>query len=163
MLREFFLDVDLKGRVWAFGGLAIILAHSLLRAWIKSLVNDWLTRFYDIGGAASEVGSGDTDELNRWSSTIMSLLWEFATLSLPGVVVHPIFKYVTNRWVLSWRLCLIKSYLKRWKPGQQCIENGAQRSVYSMYTLQTCTPTTTTFLLHEPHSNSLCVCCLQVS
>jgi len=55
------------------------------------------------------------------------LLGEFALLCIPSVVVHPLFKLVTNRWVLSWRISLVECYLCDWRPEAHHIENGAQR------------------------------------
>jgi peptide/bleomycin uptake transporter len=46
---------------------------------------------------------------------------------LPQVLVHPFFKLVTNRWILSWRLALVNSYLLSWRMDGTQIENGAQR------------------------------------
>ena len=98
-----------------------------MRAWIKSRMNDWLSRFYDIGGKASDASSGDPDELELGARRVNSLLGEFALLCLPSVLVHPLFKLVINRWVLSWRIALINSYLSEWTPSEHRIENGAQR------------------------------------
>lgn len=90
-------------------------------------MNDWMGRFYDLGGSAGEVGSGDTEELQEGAQKVTKLLAEFAILCVPGVLIHPIFKLVTNRWVLSWRLSLIKEYLKKWNVETVKMENGAQR------------------------------------
>ena len=127
MLREFFWQCSYKKRAWAHAGLVLIVCHALMRAWVKSLMNKWMEKFYDAGGAATEVGSGEEDALREGAARIASLLWEFSVLCLPSVVVHPIFKLLTNRWVLSWRLVLVRKYIAMWKPEEQSIENGAQR------------------------------------
>jgi peptide/bleomycin uptake transporter len=105
----------------------MILGHALMRAYIKSLMNTWMQKFYDVGGAAPEVSSGDADALDAGAARVVGLLWEFALLCLPSVLVHPIFKLLTNRWVLSWRLALIEDYLLVWKPYEHRIENSSQR------------------------------------
>ena len=91
------------------------------------LMNDWMGRFYDVGGVASEVSSGDTDALQQGQVRVLHLLLEFALLCTPSVFVHPIFKLATNRWVMSWRLALIDSYVERWDPATMVVENAAQR------------------------------------
>ena len=127
MLREFFCHNNVFTRVWAYSGLVLILGHALLRAYIKKLMNAWMGRFYDIGGAASEVSSGDVDSLHRGQTQVTALLLEFGLLCIPGILIHPAFKLVTNRWVLSWRLALIDSYITRWDPNSIVVENAAQR------------------------------------
>ena len=127
MLTEFFYSSKCDTFVWSWLGLLLILAHALLRAYVKKLMNDWMGRFYDLGGSAGEVASGDSDALQEGAQHVTMLLAEFAILCAPGVIIHPLFKLVANRWVLSWRLALIKEYLQRWKPDAVQIENGAQR------------------------------------
>lgn len=105
----------------------LILGHSLLRAWVKSCMNDWMRRFYDVGGAAPEVGSGDVEALDEGAARVSTLLREFALLCLPSVLAHPLVKLLTNRWVLTWRIVLINSYLGAWQPVDHVIEGSAQR------------------------------------
>jgi len=98
-----------------------------MRAYIKYLMNDWMGRFYDVGGSAQKVSSDDEEGLAEGSRKITNLLVEFLVLCLPSVFVHPLFRFVTNRWVLSWRVALIDAYLERWTAVSLRIENGAQR------------------------------------
>jgi peptide/bleomycin uptake transporter len=127
MLREFFNARNRWLRAWAWlGGLSIV-GHALMRAYVKYLINDWMGRFYDVGGSAQEVSSEDAEGLAEGSRKITRLLIEFLILCLPSVFVHPLFKFVTNRWVLSWRVALIDAYLERWAAVSLRIENGAQR------------------------------------
>jgi len=127
MLREFFLGGGSRQRCWAVGGLVAIVAHALLRAWVKYLMNDWMSRFYDVGGSASDVDSDDEQGLREGSSLITKLLVEFSFLCLPSVVIHPVFKWLTNRWVLSWRTALIRAYLSKWNQRDSNVDNAAQR------------------------------------
>lgn len=127
MLREFFLSPKRGRRVWAWAGLVLVVGHALLRAYIKRLINDWLGRFYDAGGAAAEVSSGETEALEQGRARMSALLFEFCLLCLPSVFLHPLFKLVSNRWVLSWRLSLVDAYLEAWDPASTEIENAAQR------------------------------------
>lgn len=113
--------------MWSWSGLVLIVGHALLRAYVKKLMNDWMGRFYDLGGSAGEIGPDQTKELQEGAQKVTKLLAEFALLCVPGVIIHPMFKLVTNRWVLSWRLALIKEYLKNWNVETVKIENGAQR------------------------------------
>ncbi len=90
-------------------------------------MNDWMGRFYDLGGSAQEVGSGETERLEQGERQVTNLLLEFGVLCLPSVLIHPIFRLLTNRWILSWRVDLVEAYLLRWVTVHGRIENGAQR------------------------------------
>lgn len=127
MLREFFRQRSRAGVAWAWAGLVLVAAHGVLRAWIKYKLNDFYGRFYDFGGAAGEVGSGEDEALAHGRRRMTELLLEFAALCLPNIALHPVYKLVTNRWVLSWRLSLMRSYIERWRQDGSGIENGAQR------------------------------------
>lgn len=127
MFREFFLGQSVKGRVVAWGGLVVIVAHGVLRAYIKYALNSWYGEFYDAGGGAAEVSSGDADELRAGKEEMYALLLRFSYLCIPNVFLHPIYKLIINVWVLRWRVCLIESYLDNWKTREEKIENGAQR------------------------------------
>lgn len=127
MIREFFASGTWRSVVFAWSGLVVVLAHSFFKAFIKYKLNNWYERFWDAGGAASEIGSGDTVGLQEQRDGITSLLVEFGLICLPGVIIHPLFKLFTNTWILTWRIRLVKSYLERWKLDDSKIENGAQR------------------------------------
>lgn len=127
MLREFFREGSKRSVAWAWCGFLLIVGHALLRAWIKYKLNAWYGDFYDLGGSASEVSSGDTDALAEGRRDVSRLLLLFGAICAPNVIIHPIFKLLANRWVLSWRLKLIKSYIRRWRLDDKKIENGAQR------------------------------------
>ncbi len=127
MLREFFFRRE-NGRAWPFLGLGLVLGHGVLRAYVKFRLNDFYARFYDVAGAADfGSGFGDADSDADGRRRITNLLLEFAALCLPNVVLHPVYKLVSNRWVLSWRLALIRDYLEKWRRDGPSIENGAQR------------------------------------
>lgn len=127
MLREFFKEGERRSLVWAWFGLVSILAHALFRSWVKFRLNAWYGEFYDLGGAAGEVDSGDTDGLAAGRREVVQLLLVFVAICAPSVFIHPIFKLITNRWVLSWRIKLMESYIRRWRLDDKKIENGAQR------------------------------------
>lgn len=127
MIREFFCNRGLALKAW--GGLALILGHGLLRAFIKFKMNTWYGAFYDVGGEAVEVSSGDEEGLRQGQERVLHMLGQFALLCLPSVFLHPVYKFLTNLWVLLWRKTLIESYLVKWSATEDVsrVENGAQR------------------------------------
>lgn len=127
MLSEFFCNANWRTRAFSFVGVVVITAHSFWRAFVKYRLNQWYGKFYDLGGAASEVSSGDVYRLEDGRSGVNQLLVEFVTIVGPGILIHPLFKLATNRWVLAWRLSLIDGYLQSWRLDNKKLENGAQR------------------------------------
>jgi peptide/bleomycin uptake transporter len=127
MFKEFFFSRNSATKWWAWFGIFAILSHSVLRSYVKYLINNWMGRFYDIGGNASQVSDDDTDGLQQGSEQITELLFEFVLLCLPSILIHPFFKFIANRWILSWRVELINTYILKWNHTQNVIENGAQR------------------------------------
>jgi hypothetical protein len=75
MLREFFCVGTLRKLAWAWGGLLSIVLHGVFRAHMKYVLNEWYSEFYDLGGAASEVGSGDIAALDAGAARITGLLY----------------------------------------------------------------------------------------
>ena len=127
MLREFFCAKKRGLRAWAWLGGLSIAAHAFLKAYIKYLMNDWMGRFYDTGASSRDLSPDDMEGLAEGSRKITRLLVEFAVLCLPSVLIHPMFRFIMNRWALSWRVALINAYLERWALVDLRIENGAQR------------------------------------
>ena len=126
MLREFFARGSWEDVGKAWGGLFLVVLHGVFRAWVKWRLNDWYARFYDLGGTAAEYGSGFEDEMEHGRYQTTMLLLEFSLVVTPTIVVHPLFKWLTNLWVFKWRVTLVRSYLLRWRTESR-IENGAQR------------------------------------
>lgn len=126
MLYQFFCQGTLSDIAKAWGGLTLVVLHGLFRAWVKWRLNDWYSRFYDLGGTAAEYGSGDTDELTEGRERVLNLLVEFTAVVMPTILIHPLFKWITNLWVLKWRVTLVRAYLRCWRTDVR-IENGAQR------------------------------------
>lgn len=129
MLTQFFFSHSLRIRCWAWAGLVLILAHSFLRVYIKKLFNAWYGEFYDIAGKSSSVLDDDSAGLEEGRQQVAAKLLEFSLLCLPALLIHPVFKYVTNRWVLSWRLAIVDGYLEVWSgaAADVAVENAAQR------------------------------------
>ena len=127
MFQEFFFNSDRKICAWAWTGLCTVIGHSFLRAYVKKLMNDWLQRFYDVGCHAAETPLDDYESLMEGQTTTRTLLLQFCLLCVPSVVMDPFFTLISNRWVLSWRIELMKSYFLQWKPTNVTVENASQR------------------------------------
>lgn len=125
MLREFYFAPERAVRAFAWTGLAAILAHAVLKAWIKVQFNKFYSDFYDLGGAAAQFST--EAQMAEGRKAMNALLVIFGTLCLPSVFLHPLFRLLMNRWLLTWRVCIVRSYLSRWDPSAVKLENAAQR------------------------------------
>ena len=152
MLREFFLVGTRKQRSFAFAGLALFVGHAIIKAVVKAKLNQWYASFYDMVGEAGDahfhasncntddVGSGVDDEwgsggegagadewLARKRVAVQEHIVLFMLIVLPGVLVHPLARWVGSVWCYSWRVALVRSYLAHWSVRDHPIEGAAQR------------------------------------
>ena len=131
MLREFFLRKNTG--VFAWFGLVVFVGHQVFRAVLKYRINSWYGRFYNtLQQAAGEFSSAASEDVDdEWRSLQRQRVWDhladFAGIVAPAVFIHPIAGYIRNRWVLSWRLNLIRAYLSVWDTSITPIEGASQR------------------------------------
>eukprot|EP00966_Prymnesium_polylepis_P117751 2722115-Prymnesium_polylepis.1 len=109
MIREFFCTGSTRSVLFAWSGLVAVVLHGLFKAWLKYRLNKWYEKFWDLGGSASEVGSGNIEGLASGREDITGLLLEFGFICLPAVIIHPLFRFFTNMWILSWRVRTVDS------------------------------------------------------
>jgi peptide/bleomycin uptake transporter len=124
LLREFFWRGPAWRRAFAYFGLVGFIGMGVVRAWIQKLVTDWYRSFYDV---AQTIVSTDDTGLADGRDRVLALLADFVWLVLPLVVLEPLAGWLTNRWILSWRMALVGAYLDGWDPVLRPIEGAAQR------------------------------------
>ena len=91
MLRQFFCDGGRERVLFAWIGLLVFLSHQVFRAWLKYAINNWYEMFYDhLQRAGANLTSVDEDELAVSRERVVALLWEFAFIAAPAVVINPI-------------------------------------------------------------------------
>ena len=131
MFREFFATGGRRCFAWA--GLLVFVGHQIFKAVVKFRINTWYGHFYDtLQQSAGEFASGGLDEDDDgWRAVQRAKVWtqlgDFAIIVAPGVLVHPLAGYIRNRWVLAWRLALIRAYLGAWDVAISPIEGASQR------------------------------------
>jgi peptide/bleomycin uptake transporter len=109
-------------------------AHAAFKAVVKSLLNTWYGSFYDLVQSAAtdlvDVGSGEGAECvncEEGRAAVNEMLVRFVAIVAPGLVVHPLAKYLVSVWTYHWRVSLIRAYLDRWNPLTLPVEGAAQR------------------------------------
>jgi len=130
----------------SWGGLLVFLFYSFFKAGVKAALNDWYRGFYDLvqKGASSlaqaESGSGsggggsglfETSEALETAASLQAKVFAqlllFVVIVTPGLIVHPLAKFLTSHWLLRWRLALVRVYLRHWSPEAHPVEGAAQR------------------------------------
>ena len=116
MFREYFCNRKWGTAAFAYAGGATFVLHSVFNAVLRLRLNDFYAGFYDAVGAASlAVSEGTAAEIEECRSTVYAWLLDFVWIVGPAVVVHPLARYIRSRWVLAWRICLLRAYIRGWR------------------------------------------------
>lgn len=153
-LVEFFLARDAppatahRTVAVAWVGLALIVSHSVYKAWLAVAFTAFFRDFYDVMGAAAalvatgEASSGETSGSGGEGpavaaaaaaarraalADIYAQLAVFARLAVPAALVHPLARWMMSRYAMAWRLALVRSYVARWDAAGVAIEGASQR------------------------------------
>lgn len=131
MFREFFWASKWKDVVVAWGGLFVVVGYAFFLASVKAQLNEFYARFYDLlqmgGEKEDENGSGDISSYSEYRARVTSELWSFAIIIAPLVSASPACKWARSAWAFSWRMALMRSYLKKWDTTQEPVEGASQR------------------------------------
>lgn len=132
MLSEYFCSGGRKQLFLAWAGLVGFVGHAIFKAVIKVLLNDWYRRFYDLvqtSNSATDPGAQPLEHaaLSDGRQKINDMLFRFVVIVAPGLVVHPVAKYLVSVWTYTWRVALVRAYLQRWNPLTLPVEGAAQR------------------------------------
>lgn len=110
------------------------MGHAAFKAVIKALLNQWYGQFYDLVQTAAtdlaDVGSGEGATCvtcTEGRRDVEHMLLHFLLIVAPGLVVHPLAKYLVSVWTFTWRVSLVRAYLQRWNPLTLPVEGAAQR------------------------------------
>jgi peptide/bleomycin uptake transporter len=115
MLKSFFHSKEWA--VWAWGGLAIILASVSIQVYIVFLLNGWYGEFYDI------LQKAEQHEVQEFWDKLL----EFFMLAMPYVIVATITNWFTRVYSFRWRQAITFGYFPRWRNVEHDIEGASQR------------------------------------
>jgi putative ATP-binding cassette transporter len=140
MIREFFGARPFTSRTCvAWTGLLFFVGHAVFKAFIKASLNNWYARFFDTVQWREESPMNDNATIHTEHDDMLSvivegkrtevwlLLWEFASIVAPILVVSPTGRYLSSRWRFEWRMALVHAYLAHYDTSQLAIEGMAQR------------------------------------
>ena len=138
MFRQFFLSTRRADRLYAWAGLCIYVCHALYITWLSLQLNSFYADFYEIlGSAATLIAQQQTNTtlhltnddrtLSTQKENCLQQLFKFVVLVAPSCVIHPLFKWMRQRWCLQWRSALVQSYLHVYEPYMSSVEGASQR------------------------------------
>ena len=104
--------------LWAWGGIAFIVALVVSSVQIDVAINGWYGEFYDkLQAALTKPHSVSLQEF-------IGLLLDFALLAGIWMVIQVVLAFFTSHWTLRWRRSMNYRYIKRWQ-GE--VEGASQR------------------------------------
>ena len=141
MLREFYCSPVLERRILAYLGTVTILAVGLMLAILDAFVNSWYGAFYDLGGQASALLiAANQSTANRTEiliardagmAHVTDLLVQFCIVVFPAQLLSPLMDFVMQHFSLTWRLCLMESYVHRCEAHDRGFElEGASQRIH---------------------------------
>lgn len=115
MIKSYYRSKQWK--LWAYGGLAIILASLYTQVHITVLINEWYGGFYDILQKAEE----------HSVETFWDKISAFFKLALPYVLIASLTNWFTRIYAFRWREAITFNYVPRWRNVEHDIEGASQR------------------------------------
>jgi peptide/bleomycin uptake transporter len=115
MIRAFF--GTRKWALWAWGGLALLLASLYIQVYMSVLFNQWYGRFYDMLQAVEKYTIADFNDS----------LWYFMYIAMVFVVLGTFTNWFTRHYSLAWRQAMTFDYIPQWVNVEEEIEGSSQR------------------------------------
>lgn len=113
MFNTFFLSK--RWRLWAWGGLSLILSLIYLDVQLVVWFNSWYKEFYDL----------------LQKPTDINLFWKqiegFTIVATISIFVETISRFIESHWMFRWREAMTQDLLPRWLASTTNIEGASQR------------------------------------
>ncbi len=118
MFRSFFFNKQWV--LWAYPGIALILAATWYQVQVSVKLNDWYGGFYDyVQKILTKPGSTSLDEF-------YGFLWTFGNIAVVAIVVAVFTGFFVKHWIFRWRTAMTEYYEQNWHKVRQ-IEGASQR------------------------------------
>lgn len=123
MFSSFFASK--KWALWAYGGIAFILALLVFITQLNVMINEWYKHFYDI---MQEANKHDVSEF--WAS-----MREFLYIAMPYVIASMVLSFFASHWTFRWREAMSFKFIDKWRDVAHDIEGSSQRIQEDIYRL----------------------------
>lgn len=114
-----------KWRIWAYGGLFLIIVSVAIQTYLTLLITYWYKEFYDL---LQEATKHSLDEF--WDG-----IRKFLYIAMPYVIIVTLTNFFAKHWIFRWREALTFSYLQHWRKSEKDIEGSSQRIQEDIYRL----------------------------
>lgn len=116
MFRTFFLDR--RWALWAWGGLAVLMAIVFITVQQTVKLNAWYGQFYDLLQKPEQAGGLD----KFWG-----FMQQFAWIAFPYMLLRSFEAYLASHYAFRWRQAMTEAYLPRWQRTAETVEGASQR------------------------------------
>lgn len=116
MFRTFFLDR--RWALWAWGGLAVLMAIVFITVQQTVRLNAWYGQFYDLLQKPEQAGGLE----KFWG-----FMQQFAWIAFPYMLLRSFETYLASHYAFRWRQAMTEAYLPRWQRTSATIEGASQR------------------------------------
>lgn len=116
MFRTFFLDR--RWALWAWGGLAVLMAIVFITVQQTVKLNAWYGQFYDLLQKPEQAGGLD----KFWG-----FMQQFAWIAFPYMLLRSFETYLASHYAFRWRQAMTEAYLPRWQRTAETVEGASQR------------------------------------
>ncbi len=116
MFRTFFLDR--RWALWAWGGLAVLMAIVFITVQQTVRLNAWYGQFYDLLQKPEQLGGLD----KFWG-----FMQQFAWIAFPYMLLRSFEAYLASHYAFRWRQAMTEAYLPRWQRTSETVEGASQR------------------------------------
>jgi len=125
MFRHFFYAQEKPTRMFAVLGVIMISVSSLATQYVLLKMTMWNGTFFK---RIQELVADPETDMGGAKQEILTMLKDYVVLLLPAGILHPLISYTTRRYTLSWRMALIRGYLREWEEADLAsIEGSSQR------------------------------------
>jgi peptide/bleomycin uptake transporter len=134
MIKSFFQDK--KWRLWAWGGLFILIISLWIQVSLTVAINTWYGGFYDLLQNAADYKEKPLEGISIFYSKLISVQYvlngfkgdiSFAEIVFPYIFIAVFTGWFTRIYGLKWREAITFNYIPRWQNVEEEIEGASQR------------------------------------
>ena len=134
MLSSFFLNK--KWRLWAWGGLLLLIISLAFQVAMTVAINSWYGKFYDLLQNAKDYTNNPQEGINLFFQQLVSVKYilegftgspSFVVIAFPYITLAIFTGWFTRIYGLRWREAITFDYIPRWQNVEHEIEGASQR------------------------------------
>jgi len=134
MIKSFFKEK--KWRLWAWGGLLLLIISLWFQVQMTVAINTWYGKFYDLLQNAGDYVDKPQEGIQLFFSQLISLDYilngfegdlSFVVIAFPYIFLAIFTGWFTRIYGLRWREAMTFNYIPKWQAVENEIEGASQR------------------------------------